>query len=85
MQRSNPAPAGAGPLIVVMGPTASGKSQLALDLARARDGVVINADAMQVYADLRIVTARPSAADQTRHHRHARLIRLRSLLPGSPG
>ncbi|WP_372089863.1 tRNA (adenosine(37)-N6)-dimethylallyltransferase MiaA [Tistrella mobilis] len=64
MQRSNPAPAGAGPLIVVMGPTASGKSQLALDLARARDGVVINADAMQVYADLRIVTARPSEVDE---------------------
>lgn len=52
------------PLIVITGPTASGKSALALALAQARDGVVINADAMQVYDDLRIVTARPTAADE---------------------
>ena len=47
------------PVIVVAGPTASGKSALALDLAAALDGVVINADSMQVYRDLAILTARP--------------------------
>ncbi len=47
------------PVICVAGPTASGKSALALDLAEALDGVVINADSMQLYRELRIVTARP--------------------------
>lgn len=46
--------------VLIAGPTASGKSALALRLARQFDGVVINADSMQVYADLRVVTARPS-------------------------
>ncbi|MBS1089685.1 tRNA (adenosine(37)-N6)-dimethylallyltransferase MiaA [Gluconobacter wancherniae] len=50
--------------IIVAGPTCSGKSALALDLARAFDGTVINADSMQVYSDLRILTARPDAADE---------------------
>ncbi|MCB8835874.1 tRNA (adenosine(37)-N6)-dimethylallyltransferase MiaA [Aurantimonas sp. VKM B-3413] len=45
--------------ILIAGPTASGKSQLALELAERLDGVVVNADSMQVYAGLRIVTARP--------------------------
>lgn len=54
------------PLVVIAGPTASGKSALALDLAEQRNGVIINADASQVYADLRILTARPSAADEAR-------------------
>lgn len=52
------------PLLVVAGPTASGKSALALALARRFGGTVINADAMQCYADLRVLTARPSAADE---------------------
>lgn len=47
--------------ILIAGPTASGKSALALALARDLDGVVINADSMQVYSDLSIITARPSA------------------------
>ena len=47
------------PAILIAGPTASGKSGLALAVARAFDGVVINADSMQVYDDLRILTARP--------------------------
>jgi tRNA dimethylallyltransferase len=51
-------------IIVVAGPTASGKSALALALARALDGVVINADSMQVYRELRVLTARPSEADE---------------------
>lgn len=48
---------------LIAGPTASGKSALAMALARATGGVVVNADASQVYADLSILTARPSAAD----------------------
>ncbi len=61
----NPAPT-SKPLapILIAGPTASGKSALALTLARALDGVVINADSMQVYADLRILTARPSVEEE---------------------
>ncbi|WP_199555076.1 tRNA (adenosine(37)-N6)-dimethylallyltransferase MiaA [Sandaracinobacteroides hominis] len=51
------------PLAVIAGPTASGKSALALKLAAERRGVVINADASQVYADLSILSARPSAAE----------------------
>ncbi len=49
--------------VLIAGPTASGKSALALDLARRFGGVVINADSMQVYRDLAIITARPSAAE----------------------
>lgn len=45
--------------ILIAGPTASGKSELALKLARERNGVIVNADAMQVYRELRILTARP--------------------------
>jgi tRNA dimethylallyltransferase len=54
------------PVIVVAGPTASGKSGLAMDLAERLEGTVINADSMQVYRDLRILTARPSPADEDR-------------------
>lgn len=46
--------------ILITGPTASGKSALALRLAREKNGVVINADSMQVYDTLRILTARPA-------------------------
>ena len=49
--------------IMIAGPTASGKSQLAIDLAREFDGEVVNADSMQLYSDLSILTARPSAGD----------------------
>lgn len=49
------------PAIVVSGPTASGKSALALAIAQSFDGVVINADALQVYRELSILTARPDA------------------------
>jgi tRNA dimethylallyltransferase len=53
-------------LAVIAGPTASGKSALALRLAEAAGGVIINADGMQLYRDLRILTARPGAADEAR-------------------
>ena len=46
--------------VLIAGPTASGKSALALELARATGGVIVNADSMQVYRDLRIITARPT-------------------------
>jgi tRNA dimethylallyltransferase len=53
-------------LIVVAGPTASGKSDLALRIAEAECGVIINADSMQLYRDLPILTARPTPADEAR-------------------
>jgi len=53
-------------IILIAGPTASGKSALALELAEKRGGVIINADSMQVYRDLRIITARPSPDEEKR-------------------
>jgi tRNA dimethylallyltransferase len=54
------------PVVVVGGPTASGKSALALDLAEEFTGTVINADSMQVYSGLSVLTARPGEADTAR-------------------
>ena len=58
------------PYIMIAGPTASGKSQLAIDLARRFNGAVINADSMQLYADLTVLTARPQPQemDDIPHH-----------------
>lgn len=50
--------------VLIAGPTASGKSGLALALARRTGGVVVNADSMQVYGDLRVLTARPTPAEE---------------------
>jgi tRNA dimethylallyltransferase len=50
--------------LLIAGPTASGKSALAVSIAKATGGVVINADSMQIYDGLRILTARPSAAEE---------------------
>ena len=55
-----------GEAVLIAGPTASGKSALALELALATGGVVINADSMQVYRDLRIITARPTLDEEAR-------------------
>lgn len=52
--------------VLIAGPTASGKSALALEFADKARGVIINADSMQVYRDLRIITARPSLAEEAR-------------------
>ncbi len=52
--------------VILAGPTASGKSALAIDIAAEFPGTVINADSMQVYRELRILTARPSPADEAR-------------------
>ncbi|MFL5157174.1 MAG: tRNA (adenosine(37)-N6)-dimethylallyltransferase MiaA [Microvirga sp.] len=50
--------------VLIAGPTASGKSALGIKLAQGLDGVVINADSMQVYRDLRVITARPAPAEE---------------------
>jgi tRNA dimethylallyltransferase len=50
--------------VLIAGPTASGKSALALELARAHGGVIINTDSMQVYRDLRVITARPTPEEE---------------------
>lgn len=52
--------------VLIAGPTASGKSALALAMAEAEGGVIVNTDAMQVYDTVRVVTARPSAEDEAR-------------------
>lgn len=49
---------------LLAGPTASGKSALALEMARATGAVILNADSQQLYADLRVLTARPSPEDE---------------------
>src|SRR6187431_2508808 len=53
-----------GKAVLIAGPTASGKSALALELAQKTGGVVINADSMQVYRDLRVLTARPTLEEE---------------------
>jgi len=52
--------------LIVAGPTASGKSALAIALAERLGGVIINADSMQVYAELRVLTARPTVEEEAR-------------------
>ena len=52
--------------ILIAGPTASGKSALALALAEKIGGTIVNADSMQVYRDLRVITARPTPAEEAR-------------------
>jgi len=61
------------PLVMIAGPTASGKSALGMILASALDGEIVNADSMQIYRDLPILTAIPSAEDQAKitHHGYA--------------
>jgi tRNA dimethylallyltransferase len=56
--------------LLLMGPTASGKSALALALAERIGGDVVNADSMQVYRDLRILTARPTPQEEARTAHH---------------
>ena len=51
-------------VIIVAGPTGSGKSALAIEWANRHRGVIINADSMQLYHDLRLLTARPSLAEE---------------------
>ncbi|MFS4439018.1 tRNA (adenosine(37)-N6)-dimethylallyltransferase MiaA [Paracoccaceae bacterium GXU_MW_L88] len=53
--------------VLIAGPTASGKSALALEIAAARGVPIVNADALQVYANWRVLTARPSPAEEAAH------------------
>ncbi len=52
--------------ILIAGPTASGKSAMALEVAARNNGVIVNADSMQVYKELRIISARPCEADEAK-------------------
>ena len=54
-------------IILLFGPTASGKSRLAIDLAQKFKGEIINADSMQVYKEIKILSARPNE-DTVKHH-----------------
>ena len=56
----------AGRAVLIAGPTASGKSALALALAEKLGGTIVNADSMQVYSHLRVITARPTLAEDAR-------------------
>jgi tRNA dimethylallyltransferase len=59
------------PIIVLLaGPTASGKSKIAIKLSKVLDGEIVNADSMQVYKELKILTSRPSSSDlrKIKHH-----------------
>jgi len=56
--------------LLIMGPTASGKSALALTLAERVGGEIVNADSMQVYRDFRVLTARPAPEDEARAPHH---------------
>jgi tRNA dimethylallyltransferase len=66
----NPAPAGQGGLLVILGPTASGKSEVAMGIARQTGAEILSVDSMQVYRGMDIGTAKPSAAErlEVRHH-----------------
>ncbi len=58
------------PAILIHGPTASGKTRLAIALAKRLDGEIVNADAMQVYSDLDVLTARPDAEEKAAAPHH---------------
>ena len=73
--------------ILIAGPTASGKSGLALVVAEKIGGALINADSMQVYREARILTARPNDADLSRapHHLYGHVsVRKTYSAPVSP-
>ena len=57
-------------IVLLYGPTASGKSKLATELSKILNGEIVNADSMQVYKELRIITSRPSSSDvkKVKHH-----------------
>ena len=57
-------------IILISGPTASGKSKLALKIAKKINGEIINADSMQIYKELKVLTARPSKIDLKKIEHH---------------
>ena len=72
-------------VILLAGPTASGKSKLALKLAKHFKGEIINADSMQVYKELKILTARPNKAEQRkiRHHLYGHISANKNFSTGT--
>jgi tRNA dimethylallyltransferase len=68
--RAAPRPVGGPPVLLIAGPTASGKSALALDLAVQTGGEIVNADSMQIYADLCLLTARPTVSHEAQAPHH---------------
>ncbi len=52
------------PIIIISGPTGVGKSKLALSLAKKINGVILNADSMQIYKELKIISSQPSYTDK---------------------
>ncbi|MDH3335302.1 MAG: hypothetical protein OEL50_01540, partial [Rhodospirillaceae bacterium] len=69
LNSAKPKPASGGFLskaIIIAGPTASGKSALAIDIAEKYPATIINADSQQVYKELSILSARPSLADEAK-------------------
>ena len=67
---TDPVPTDPARPVLIAGPTASGKSALALAIARAQGGVIVNADALQVYANWRILSARPSPEEEAAAPHH---------------
>ena len=57
-------------IILISGPTSSGKSKFALDVAKKINGEIINADSMQIFKEIKILNARPSAEDLSRIKHH---------------
>ena len=55
-------------VILISGPTASGKSKLAIDIAKKFKGEIVNADSMQVYKEIKILSARPTNFKNIKHH-----------------
>ena len=62
-------------IILLFGPTASGKSRLALDIAREYNGEIVNADSMQVYKEVKILSARPNDKS-INHHSYTFRVKL---------
>ena len=68
-------------VILLAGPTASGKSDLAIYIAKKINGEIVNADSMQVYKEIKILSARPSNYQGVRHHLYGFLsVKKNSLL-----
>ena len=63
-------------IILLAGPTASGKSKLAIHLAKKLNGEIINADSMQVYKELKILSARPNPKDYKKYVKYNTQFRL---------
>ena len=57
-------------IILISGPTAAGKSNFAIEFAKKNNGEIINADSMQVYKELKILTARPDQKEQKKIKHH---------------